>query len=156
MPSRRASSSEYSAMAEKDQRRRVVDALAALDAVSVENPAYPGTPDVNFIEGWVELKWLRSWPVREETPVKLDHFRPEQRAWLRRRHRLGGNVWLLLQCRREWLLFDGTTAATHVGHVTRQDLIHLAHRYWDAGLNQLELQRCLVAGPPRFQKPNDI
>lgn len=117
-------------MAEKDQRSTVTTLLKKWDAIAVENPVYPGTPDVNCILGWIELKWLRSWPVREDTPVKLDHFTRQQRVWLAKRWHRGGSAWLLLQCGTEWLLFDGATAAKVVGHVDKKSLIEAARMYW--------------------------
>lgn len=118
----------------------MIEVLRPLDAVAVENRCGPGTPDVNFIGGWVELKWLRAWPKRAETPVKLDHdLTPQQRAWLKRRSHRGGSTWVLLQCRREWLLLPGRVAAEVIGTATRLDLIALCHRYWSDGLNGEEL-----------------
>lgn len=127
-------------------RQNVVRALRSLDAVSVENRVGPGTPDVNFVEGWVELKWLRSWPKRPETPVALDHpLEVEQRAWIRRRRKRGGNVWVLLQCGREWLLFDGLVAADFLGTSTRAELYRHAKKWWAKGLDRRELIEALNA-----------
>jgi hypothetical protein len=127
-------------MSEADMRRTLIGSLRALDAVPVENRVGPGTPDINYIGGWMELKWLRSWPKQPKTPVKLDHpLLPEQRAWLARRCRRGGQVWLMLQCRREWLLFWGETAAVIIGNVNKSDLLHHVTRYWPNGLNEQEL-----------------
>lgn len=136
-------------MSEQDQRRKVVTALSSLHAISVENRAYPGTPDVNFVDGWLELKWMRAWPVNDDTVVAIDHFRPEQRVWLYERYTAGGNVGLLLQInRREWLLFDGATASRYVGRVTRAELITRAHAYWPAGLGEPELLQCVRSRYP--------
>lgn len=134
-------------MSEQGMRKRIVGrTLKPLDAVSVENPAYPGTPDVNFVEGWVELKWIRRWPVRPETEVKIDHYTPQQRVWLKRRWMKGGNVWLLLQVGAEWLLFDGDTAAEVVGRATRKELQLAAHAYWPEGLRDHELRQIMERG----------
>lgn len=94
---------------------------AKLDPVRVENPIHPGTPDVNIIPGWIELKAISVWPLRAETCVKISHFTPQQRVWLYRRWKFApGSTHLLLQVRstREWLLFDGDVAAKVVGRVT--------------------------------------
>ena len=100
----------------------------------------PGTPDVNFIGGWIELKWLRSWPKRAETPVILAHpLTTEQRAWHRRRAKRGGNNWVLLQCQREWLLFRGRVAADFLGVSTRAELYRHATIWWNQGLNTEQL-----------------
>lgn len=122
-------------MTEKQMRRRVVAKLKerGLDPISVENSVRSGTPDVNYVNGWVELKTLPAWPVREDTPVRIEHFTPQQRVWLRRRCEApNGNAWLLLEIDNTWFLFWGTTAATRLGTCTRKELyriaIHTAHR----------------------------
>lgn len=121
----------------------MVKALRSLDAIAVENPALPGTPDVNYIEGWVELKWLRSWPKQPGTLVKFDHFTVQQRVWHIRRRRAGGRTWMLIQCKREWILLDGAVAALNVNLSTRTELIYLAEAYWANGLNQKDLVACV-------------
>lgn len=110
---------------EQQQRQLLVKALtkAGLDATSVENPAYPGTADIQFIDGWIECKWLEDWPAREDTTVRIEHFSPQQRVWLLRRalacRKRGtdhGLAWLVLYVAKtkEHLLFDGETAARWV------------------------------------------
>lgn len=132
-------------MSEGTMRRRVVRELRELDAVSVENPVHPGTPDVNFIGGWVELKWARRWPERGG-PLRLDHFTREQRVWLRRRWHRGGAAWLLLQVGREWMLFDGEVAAHVVGRSTRGELQRHAAAHWPDGLDSGDLLQMLRRG----------
>lgn len=128
-------------------RQRVIQALKPFDAVSVENPARPGTPDVNIIPGWIELKKLVRWPkVKPERNILIKHFTPQQRVWLRRRCRMGGSAWLLLQIANEWFLFWGETAAKHVGHCTREQLKEHALCYWPAGLNESQLRSALSSG----------
>lgn len=126
-------------------RGRTVKGLKkfGLDPVAVENPAYPGTPDVNYIEGWIELKWARRWPVRPETVFKIDHFTPQQRNWLWRRWTKGGNAWLLLQVEKEYLLFTGRDAKDYVGKLTRAGLYKAARARWTGGMNWKELAICL-------------
>lgn len=97
-----------------------------LDPIRIENSVRLGTPDVNYIHGWIELKTKAAWPVRETTPLRIEHFSPQQRVWLRRRWLSGGHAWLLLRVGREFLLFDGVHAALHVGNVLRHDLYQIA------------------------------
>lgn len=110
---------------EQNQRQVLVKALnrAGQDATSVENPACPGTPDVQFIDGWLELKYLETWPKRAETTVRIEHFTPQQRVWLLRRWVAEVNLripdphcWLLLYVAetRQHLLFDAKTASRRV------------------------------------------
>ena len=123
-------------MSESGQRGRVVRALQLLHAVPIENPIGPGTPDVNYAEGWIELKEL--------TVVQLPHFNIQQRRWLRDRYGCGGNAWLLLQCGREWLLFTGRDAHDYVGKLTREGLYRVARERWTRGLKDEELVSCLT------------
>lgn len=130
-------------MSEQGMRKRIVHALRPMDAVSVENPAYPGTPDINYIEGWLELKWLRNWPVGEETLVLIPHYTQQQRVWMFRRWMLGGRVHLLLQVKHEWLLFNGEKASRLVGKATKQELREQADKWWYEKLNEEDL-RCYL------------
>jgi hypothetical protein len=124
-------------------RGRVIKALAPLHAFAVENPVQPGTPDVNYVEGWIELKWLREWPKGADTPVRFEHYSPQQRIWAIKRRKAGGQVWFLLQCKREWILLDAAIAAMRVNLTTREELIEIASWYSSNGLEAEDLIVCL-------------
>lgn len=132
-------------MSEAHMRRRVVRWLKPLNAIPVENPAQPGTPDVNYVEGWIELKKLNNWPKGADTIVKVDHFTPQQRAWLKFRRLKHGRAFLLLQVKNEWLLFEGRKAAELLGLVPRHRLEAEALRHWRKGLQPDELRDILVS-----------
>lgn len=132
-------------MSERYMRSDIVKLLckAGLDAFAVENPCLPGTPDVNYIGGWIELKQLPRWP-RTNGPIKIDHFTTQQRVVLRRRCHRGGDAWLLLRVTPEWLLFDGITAARVVGLCPREELYREAHEVWRSkSAMKEELVECL-------------
>jgi hypothetical protein len=97
------------------------------DAVRVENPAWPGTPDVHWcmdgIEGWLELKEVPEWPKRPGTPLRIDHYTSQQRVWQRRRYNAGGRVHVLIKVSDDWLLFDVLTAISIIGEADRTKLI---------------------------------
>lgn len=126
-------------------RRLVCNRLKEMrqDPISVENKAYPGTPDVNYVGGWIELKSMDRWPVREATIVKIEHFTREQRIWLRRRIQKGGRTHLLLSVGKEWLLFRGDVAADHVGLVDREKLQAIATATWPSAPSAKELLAAL-------------
>lgn len=112
-------------------RKNVVEALAKLDAKPVENPAWPGFPDVNYIEGVIELKQVDRWPARPETPLKLDHFTREQRIFLERRWRKGGNAFLLVQVDKTFLLYDGSDVQQIGRTLNQAELRAKALKVWD-------------------------
>ena len=118
--------------------------FAGLDPVRVENPAHPGTPDVEYIGGWVELKHADAWPIHAHTELKIDHFTQQQKVWLLRRWVAGGTVHLLLQVKNDWLLFTGPKAGDFVGCSTKDDLIYNAKKHWTGKPVLIgEFQRCL-------------
>jgi hypothetical protein len=122
------------------KKLRPVLLAAKLDPVRVENPIYPGTPDVNLAIGsWIELKYLAALP-RPGCLLRIPHFTNEQRVWLYRRWRYApGTTFLLLEIRAEhqWLLFDGDVAKDVVGCST-YDQHHAKSR---AVLGERELAR---------------
>lgn len=123
-------------------RRNVVRFLKKLDAVAVENPAMPGTPDVNFIGGWLELKKVDRWPERGGV-LRLPHYTQQQRVWLWKRWVHGRYAGLLLQVGAEWLLFDGDVASRVVGRANRQELYDACRVRWDAIPAPKEFARCV-------------
>jgi hypothetical protein len=116
--------------------------MKGLDPVRVENLVQVGTPDVNYVRGWVELKYLPGWPVRGGI-VKIEHFTPQQRVWIIRRTMAGGRVSLMLKVAEEWLLFSGPRAAKYVGKVVKEDLYVYCTVRWLSKPTKEELQKWL-------------
>jgi len=134
-------------MSEQGMRKKVVQALKPLDAISVENSCGPGTPDVNYVDGWLELKWARTWPKKPETPLRLEHFTRQQRLWLIRRWKAGGRAFVLLKVGVEWLLFDAPTAADKLGRSTRAELYEVATQVWTKRLSATKLIEAVTIVP---------
>ena len=130
-------------MSERSMRKTVITHLKDLDAQAVENSVHPGTADVNYVEGWIELKYIPRWPKKADSIVPLPHFTPQQRVWLARRFRKNGNVFLLLKVAKDWLLFDGLAGSMLVGRVTKKELLWGALVVWERSLPEGELRRAL-------------
>ena len=93
-----------------------------LDAHRIENKIELGTPDVNYLHGWIELKWKSRWPARGGI-LALPHFTALQRRWLARRQDAGGRAFVLLKVNKEWILFEGSTGAKHLGYLQKSELL---------------------------------
>lgn len=110
-------------MSEDGMWARLRPLMRGLDPQRIENKLDKGVPDVNYIHGWIELKQIADWPVRDTTIVDVD-VRTEQRVWLNRRSHMNGRVFLLLHvvAPDQWLLFEGRVAAAMVGKTLRRHL----------------------------------
>lgn len=75
----------------------------------VENPANPGTPDVNVVvqgvERWIELKQVPELPQRSTTPVFTGCLKHEQIVWHLLRHRAQGRSWIIGYVEKEDLIY---------------------------------------------------
>ena len=104
----------------------------------IENAFYKGVPDVNFliggIEGWLELKFLKTFPKKENTPVNIPHFTQEQKLWHKERWENHGLTAMLLQVDDYYFLFVSDKIAI-VGHLSKQGLIDNATKYWRNRIN---------------------
>lgn len=113
----------------------------------VENSAYPGTPDVWWVmggqSGWIELKWLPSWPKRPSTVVRVDHFTPQQRVCLSLLRRARAQAHVVAKIEDDWLLFSGEAAAEFLGRLPREKLLEKTIKVWNGRLDTQELRRCL-------------
>lgn len=106
-------------------------AVAGLDPHTVRAEAggvSPGTPDVEHVYGWLELKAVDRWPVRD-VPLRIEHFTRQQRVWLQRRWHCGGRAYLLVRVGRDIVMLDGCKAARFIGEYGRTALVFesLAH-----------------------------
>lgn len=85
------------------------------DLVRIENPADPGTPDVNFcfsgIEGMLELKEHHEYPKRDATRVfGPSGLRKDQIVWILNRCKSKGRVFILAQVDADLYLVPGRLA----------------------------------------------
>jgi hypothetical protein len=86
----------------------------------------PGIPDVVYAmsptcAGWIELKYLKEFPKRASTVVKIKHYSPNQRLFLRKWGKLTGKAFLFCQVGKEYFLFDWETAQHVGGSYTQAD-----------------------------------
>lgn len=120
-------------MSESDTRRTFCKMIHPLDPVPIENLLTGntgiGTPDVEFVGGWAELKYLSKWPARDSTLVRIPHYTDEQREWAKRRWAKGEMVWLVLQVRQDWV-FWCQPAAQNVGFLTKDQMRDSAARWF--------------------------
>lgn len=103
--------------------------LRRADLMRVENSVCPGTPDVNGcyrgVEFWIELKKVPR-PRRTTTPVRIPHFTPQQRAWIKRR---GRRAFVLLQVGRAYFL-HGPEDVDALGGLTYDEHWQRARLAW--------------------------
>lgn len=117
--------------------RVVMKALKPLHGVRMET-THSGFPDVSYADGLLENKYAHRWPARPTTPLKL-HIQQGQKPFWKARARVGGRIFVLLKVGREWLLFDGATAAKILGVGTKVDLRMFALKRWEKNLDADEL-----------------
>tara|TARA_R110000868_G_scaffold148839_3_gene371023 strand:- start:7114 stop:7566 length:453 start_codon:yes stop_codon:yes gene_type:complete len=129
----------------QNMRGKVVNLLRSVGGMAVENPACPGTPDVYYMHGWVELKEADDWPVRPTTPLRLKHFTKQQRVWAKTHILKGGVSTVLLKVGRlEWYLLDGLIAADRLGSMTREEIQSASRLTFTQGLDSERLFECLT------------
>jgi len=130
-------------LSESSFRSTFCKKMASIDARPIENVVGAGTPDVNFIEGMVELKFLREWPKQAATPVKFHRLSPSQKVWIKRRWLRGGNVWLLARIASDYLLFRGKDVED-LNLLNQQELRDLALKAWKPKMDWKELKLVLT------------
>ena len=123
-------------------------------AIPVENPLHPGTPDVSYVGGWIELKQIEEWPKRPSTVVRVEHNTPQQRIWQLRERKAGGTCWVLLQCRRDWLLFEAMDAVFNLGSSTKEELLEIATYVSHKGPTK-ELLHCILQNQSAYSLTED-
>lgn len=87
----------------------------------LENKLGSGLPDVFYcskgVSGFLELKHLKGWPVREETTTALG-ISAAQKLWLWELHDAGGKGFVFVRIGEEWLLIP---VCAGLGEATRAE-----------------------------------
>lgn len=127
-------------MNEASVRQKVLRDLEG-KAIPVENPVFPGTPDIWSIWGWIELKYVQTWPKRSN--LNIEHFTPQQKHFL---HRFGGFVFIRVE--DDYLLFNGHDVLEDQlqGGMTKDQLIKLAFYHWTKKIPSGQLEAMLCTG----------
>jgi len=148
-------------MSETKLNRRVKKLLTGPNrrVVRIETTTENGVPDIYYnlcgATGWIEDKYLRTWPKRVTTVVRLEHYTDQQRRWLFKEGQAGGRAWLLLQVGEDHLLFDWR-AAQAVGHLTKAELFKVARCVWEGPLTRAPLEWALGHCPGRVKVESEI
>ncbi len=130
------------------------------EATRHEDKLSGGIADVSFVcggkHGWIELKHLDAWPKRSGTVVRCKHYTDEQRIFLKRKGRAGGNTWLFAKIGRDYLLFDWQQAQqVFVSELNTEETRMLAYAIWEGRMDWGELSDILALGNDIFS-PTDI
>lgn len=108
-----------------------------------------GIPDVSFDmpgirgSGWIELKYLETFPKREKTIVRIPHYTNMQRLWIKYHGRINCRTFLFVQVGREYFLFDWHTASDYVGRSYRQLDFRAEAFYWKNHIDFDKLKKIL-------------
>lgn len=98
-------------MKESDVRSKLVEVWSPYAEVScIENTAGTGMPDCNLSyrgeDLWVEIKFRRGVPKRDNTPILKGQLRSTQKVWIKRRIIMGSrNIFLFARVEEEYYLY---------------------------------------------------
>lgn len=117
------------------------------DVQSHEDKYSEGIPDLSYgiggVNGWIELKYLPEWPLRNDVYVKPDRFTANQVNWLISRGKKGGKCFIFIKIGDEYFLFDWTLAR-HIRAGKKQPwYIENCIKVWYKSINPSELSRIL-------------
>ena len=123
------------------------------DASRHEDKIGIGVPDVSFgcedINGWIELKYIMEWPVRPTTSVNIP-LSPLQKHWLTLRGLHGGNCWLFVRIRDDFLLFSYHRLGLINGK-TKAKLLRICDKSWHGRVDWEEFRSVIVGGGTRIE-----
>lgn len=117
-------------------------------AVRIESSSGNGVPDVTYglqdINGWIELKYIKEWPKRATTLVKLP-LRPEQKFFFQKRGELSGNVWCFIRIQDTFFLLSYKEALEAAYHGWTKDE-WLQRQWWHGTYKGVDVLTQLQGG----------
>jgi hypothetical protein len=126
-------------MKESTARKRLLRLFkeAGVPAIPVENTSWPGTPDIAYPEGWIEVKTIENCnlPKRITTPIRIDHFTAQQRHFAYWWTKGEGRCYMVLVLGKLWLLLDGEyywqSFGRHTIEEIRENALLESHHIFD-------------------------
>jgi len=121
----------------------------------VENNVALGFPDVVYTlrdslmpklgtAGYIEFKYVESWPQKPKTLVRIPHFTPKQRNFIRTNGRLAPfRCWLFIQIGEDYVLYYKDNIDL-VGKLNKEMTLLHAYHYWLGGVSARKLARILT------------
>ena len=127
-----------------------------------EDTTTVGIPDVSFslgfvpngdntkigVAGWIELKHKHKYPAKASTPVRFDHYTPEQKLFLEEQGNLLIPAYLFVQVDSDYFLFDHIRGQ-NVGDLTKKQMKEQAVLYCHKKMDWLRL--IIILGTPYNQ-----
>lgn len=118
-------------------------------ATRIESSAGNGVPDVSFAipgrwNSWVELKYVREWPKKDATKVKLP-LRPEQKLWIKNRGSVAGDVWVMVRIADAFFLLTWEQAVEATSGWTQKEW-RLIDTQWEYEIDFPQLTAILAKG----------
>lgn len=105
-------------------RSYLVSVMKPLHAVAIENHMRAGTPDINYIDGWIECKWLQAYPKNINNSIRFKHTLTQgQKLWLCSRAKRGGVALVCCKISKDWYVFDAFTAYANFDKMNKEDMI---------------------------------
>lgn len=123
--------------------------------IRIESTVGAGLPDIIYcidksVTGWIELKYLPSWPKRSSTIIKLRHFTPVQRLFFKKAADWGDRVHMLLRIEDDIMLLTAQEALYNINFLTKYELtanMTARGRHWKIRkINWPELCTKLIGG----------
>jgi hypothetical protein len=116
-----------------------------------EDKLINGLPDVHYCykgrNGWIELKYLKEFPKKKNTPISIKHLTEFQLNWINNYLTYGGHVWILLRIEKEILLIKGVYAQ-RLKNILREDLYTICANKWlSHKMDYKELVKTLLLKP---------
>ena len=106
-----------------------------------------GVPDSSYglsqINGWVEHKYIGSWPVRPSTKIKIG-LRKDQVFWMEKRQKTGGRCFILIGVESEIFLFSGDLVRELYSGIIKKQFYEMSLAVWNKQIDtkQLKLLLC--------------
>lgn len=118
-------------------------------AFRIESCAGNGVPDVCFAMpgffGFIELKYIKEWPVRPSTLVKLP-LRPEQVLWIKRYGSCVGKVWAFIRIEDDFFLLTWEQALEACQGWAKEYWLRYSLRRWHGRVDFTEISQDLNKG----------